>query len=328
MKISTSSAIYRWKPASWLRVTGEDAANFLQGQFTNELRKLAPGEAAYGLWLTVKGKVLADSFVIRGKAPVDTAQGGVDTPTGAGEYWVGSYFSSATTIRERLEAFIIADDVVIEDVTGHVMGISVFAESEAADPVAAIVSPAVGDAPGVPFDTSAIGLTFSGRRGRGGNVEWVFPTAQAEMVEAILGRAGLREVTPDEMEARRIADAIPAIPTDIGPGDLPGEGALEDDAISYTKGCYLGQEVMARLKSMGQVRRRLLRVAGAGDGPAKLPAELFIGPRKVGELRSAARHASGGWTGLAMLSLMHVSAEATLAFTADGAPAVRLVDAP
>ena len=94
MNFSTSPAIFRWKPAAWLRVTGEDAANFLQGQFTNELRGVPAGGAVYGLWLTLKGKVLADSFVVRG----GTGAGG-SAAGGAEVFWVGSYFSPAADQR-------------------------------------------------------------------------------------------------------------------------------------------------------------------------------------------------------------------------------------
>ena len=66
MKFPPATIIHEWRPACWLSITGEDAANFLQGQFSNELRGLPEGGAAYGLWLTLKGKVLADSFVVRG----------------------------------------------------------------------------------------------------------------------------------------------------------------------------------------------------------------------------------------------------------------------
>jgi hypothetical protein len=127
----------------------------------------------------------------------------------------------------------------------------------------------------------------------------------------------VRELSPEEVARRRIEAGIPAVPVDLGPGDLPNEGGLEADAISYTKGCYLGQEVMARLKSMGQVRRRLVRVAIVAKKIPPLPAPLFLGERQVGELRSVAPDAAGGFVGLAMVSLLHVKADARLAFGAD-----------
>lgn len=302
INISTSSAIYPWQPAAWLRVSGDDAATFLQGQFTNELRGLPPGGAAYGLWLTIKGKVLADSFVIRGRAEK--------------EWWVGSYFSPAEIIRKRLEDFVIADDVVIEDVTAAWMGASVLA-NEAGGGAVEEAKAAVGDS----------GVVFRGRRVRAGNVEVVVPRDHFAAVRARFG--GAVELDEGTIEVRRIADAIPAVPRDIGPGDLPNEGGLEMDAISYTKGCYLGQEVMARLKSMGQVRRRLVGVRIGAETVPAMPAPLFLGGKQVGELKSAAKALNGdGAIGLAMVSLLNVKAGATLGFAADAAPTVIVGELP
>lgn len=294
MNFSTSPAIFRWKPAAWLRVTGEDAANFLQGQFTNELRSEPAGGAVYGLWLTLKGKVLADSFVVRG---------GGSAAGGAEEFWVGSYFSPAVVIKERLEAYVIADDVVIEDLTTEWVGVTVWGGS---------VEAGVGD------------VVFPGRRSREACVEWMSPLARANEVSAAL--AGRVELDAEEMERRRIAAAVPAVPADIGPGDLPGEGGLESIAISYTKGCYLGQEVMARLKAMGQVRRRLVRVAGNGAPPEALPAGLFAGDKRVGEVRSAVRVGGEGWSGLAMISLLQATGGGSYALAVAAEPTVRLID--
>ena len=308
MNFSTSAAFHGWRPAAWLRVKGADAASFLQGQLTNELRGLPAGGAVYGLWLTLKGKVLADSFVVR------DARSGATGAEAAAEFWVGSYFSPAAVIRERLEAFIIADDVTVEDVTAEWAGVTLLGEGVAMAADAATAGGARG------------GVVFRGRRGKEEAVEWVFPLAQLEAVRAQI--TGRRELDGEEMARRRIAAGVPAVPADIGPGDLPGEGGLERDAISYTKGCYLGQEVMARLKSMGQVRRRLMRVAGSpgGEAPGSLPAALFSGGRKVGEVRSAVSDGAGGWVGLAMLSLLQLEAGAGLALAVDAAPTVRLVD--
>ena len=293
MNVSTSPSIFWWKPGCWLRVSGPDAATFLQGQFTNDLRGLSPGSARYGLWLSVKGKVLADSFVVRGASEE--------------EFWIGSYFSSATTIRERLESHIIADDVTVEDLTAEWAAVSVW------------------DATG--HETGpAGGFRFSGRRTRAENFELVFPAAARERIQTLCAFA--RELSWAGVERGRIAAGIPAIPADIGPGDLPNEGGLESDAISFTKGCYLGQEVMARLKTMGQVRRKLLRVRGDAETIPALPARLFDRSRPVGELRSAVHDGAGGWIGLAMLSLLHFKADLPLSVAPDGPPALRMMEAP
>lgn len=294
INVSTSQAVFWWKPAAWLRVTGPDAAVFLQGQFTNEVRGLAKGGAVYGLWLSVKGKVLADSFLLRGREEE--------------EFWLGSYFSGGAVIRERLESHIIADDVTLEDVTSSWEAVSVWS--------------AAGNEVALPAD----GFCFPGRRGRAQNTEWIFPGHQ---IAAMRSRfAGMRELGSNEVARMRIAAGIPAIPSDVGPGDLPQEGGLEADAISYTKGCYLGQEVMARLKSMGQVRRRLRQITSQDDKLPLLPAEVFVAERKAGELRSIAPGVSGGYIGLAMLSLLPLGTETTLALAPNGPRPLHLGEAP
>ena len=208
INISTSSRVFWWRPAAWLQIGGEDAANFLQGQFTNDLRSLGKMPAVYGLWLNVKGKVLADSFVLRGGGP--------------NEFWIGSYFSSAKEIRERLESFVIADDVSITDATTDWAGVSLFD----------------GGATTLPTGPAEGGFVFPGRRTKAGSVEWVFPVAEMERVRKKI--SGAAELTGEEVARERITAGIPAVPVDLGPGDLPNEAGVEAEAISYTKGCYLG----------------------------------------------------------------------------------------
>lgn len=291
MNLTHGQAFYRWRPSACLRVTGEDAASFLQGQFTNDLQQVPKNGATYGLWLNQKGKVLADSFVRK---------------ISEGDWRVLSYFSSATVIRERLEAYVIADDVVIEDQTADTVGLTL-----------------LGNVTAVEVGAGAEGWEFRGRRMTELHTELIFPASAEFMVTPRL--AGGVSVTAGEMELKRIAAGIPAVPVDIGPTDLPNEGGLETVAISYSKGCYLGQEVMARLKSMGQVRRRLLQVHGCGEPPTQ-PAALFQGERKVGELRSAAREGAG-WIGLAMVSLVQLKREAGLALVSGGSADLHLADA-
>ena len=288
MEFAPTTTFFPWRPAAWLRVAGSDALNYLQGQFTNDLRDLG-SEGAYGLWLNAKGKVVADSFVL----PAPPADG---APT----FWVGSYFASAATVRARLESCIVADDVTIEDATTDWAAVTIFGAVDPAALRAAI--------PGA--------LAFAGRRDGAVHHEWVFPVgAQAEALAALAGRPPVSEA---DICLRRIRAGIAAVPADIGEADLPNEGGLEDVAISYTKGCYLGQEVMARLKTMGQVRRRLVRVSGTDSVPA-LPAAVYAGERVVGELRSAVT-VGAGYEGLALLTLLHLPADGRLSL-APGAPA-------
>jgi folate-binding protein YgfZ len=125
-----------------------------------------------------------------------------------------------------------------------------------------------------------------------------------------------------EMDLARISDVLPAIPQDLGPGDLPNEGGLEESAISYTKGCYLGQEIMARLKNTGKVRRRLHVVRGAGALP-RPSALLYQGEKKIGEVRSSASKGDE-FVALAMLSLINLDQAAGLSLSPNGPPGLRL----
>jgi hypothetical protein len=120
------------------------------------------------------------------------------------------------------------------------------------------------------------------------------------------------------MSRRRIAAGIAAVGPEVGSGDLPHEAGLEAVAVSYTKGCYLGQEVMARLHAMGQVRRRLARVRVAAGAVPTVPAPLHAAGKVVGELRSAVDDGAGGWSGLAMLTLLQVGGLERLALSAEG----------
>ena len=297
INIPTCEGFFAWRPACWARVTGTDAATFLQGQFTNDLRTLANMGAVYGLWLTLKGKVQADGFVLRGKS--------------ADEFWIGSYFSPAAVICGRLEGHVIADDVTITDETAEWCGVSVLGSSAGK---------------GLPVPAGPNAWAFAGRRTQPANLEFVY--RMGHTVPSWMTSEGTAWLTEEAVNRCRIGAGIPAIPFDVGIEDLPNEAGLESDAISYTKGCYLGQEVMARLKSMGQLRRRLWRVHGAGETIPSLPAPVFAEARRVGDLRSAVRDGSGGWIGLAMLSLLHVSAGAELSFCPGGPTTLRVNDIP
>jgi tRNA-modifying protein YgfZ len=122
-----------------------------------------------------------------------------------------------------------------------------------------------------------------------------------------------------------LAAGVPAIPAEFGPSDLPQEAELEHTAISFTKGCYLGQEVMARLHAMGQVRRRLVRVGGVGAVPVA-GAELQQNARRQGELRATAPTADGqAWIGLALVNLLGLDLGAPLTVASSGA-VVSLLD--
>jgi folate-binding protein YgfZ len=302
--ISEKMRILQYRPNALFRVTGEDAFTFLQGQFTNELRQ-PPGSATYGLWLNQKGKVLADSQVLR---------------VSENEFLICSEFSPSAIIRQRLEEYIVADDVVLADETAtcHALTLWGLGGNE-------VISRLLAGAPKPGrFVGSRELVVFRGRRLPGDNWEILGSEKAVTELRGQLLAGGAVEGGLAELEFARISADIPLVPADVGPGDLPNEGGLEEVAISYTKGCYLGQEVMARLKNLGQVRRRLQVVRGRGVPPVPLAA-LYQGEKKVGEIRSVGAQA-GEFVALAMLSLINLTPAAGLSLEPAG-PVVMTLDA-
>ncbi len=276
--------LLRHRPAGILRVSGLDAPAFLQGQFTNELAQDI-GSVRYGLFLNQKGRVVADAWALR---------------LTENEFFLVSYFSAGVVIKQRLEDYIVADDVIVVDESAPLGGLAIWgADCEARLEEALGLLPPSGK-----FVRSGNSLVFAGRRATARNYEILGPETDIRELHEKLRALGSETVDMNQAEYVRIADGIPAIPQDIGPGDLPNEGDLDETAISYTKGCYLGQEVMARLKNMGQIRRRLHVLRGAGKPPENR-AMLYQGDKKVGEIRSAASQ-GGEFAALAMLSLLHL----------------------
>jgi len=290
MSITPEISFFPWKPACWLRVQGPDAFSFLQGQFSNDLRGLgssgagegreralaepsALARAVYGLWLDRKGRVLGDGFVLRADEE---------------RFYICSYETPGAALRTHLESFIIADEVEVFDEMADVVGLTLFLE-EGAD---------------ASLDLSQAAFVFGGRRGARA-IEWV--GAAAARAELLAKLDSQRELSTFEVERRRIFRKIPAVPRDLGSGDLPQEGGAEFEqaTVSYTKGCYLGQEVMSRLRALGRVRRRLVLVRSEGAVPSELPASLYLGEKRIGEIRSAAAdETEGGFIGLALVSLL------------------------
>lgn len=290
------------------RISGPDANTYLGGQFTQELR-VAPGHDAYGLWLNQKGKVVADSQVLRLTEE---------------EHLVFSARTPAAILRQRLEDYLIADEVTVEDVTARHAAIALWGEGVEALPGQLGLTRADAGTGARGFWRGDAAFAWSARLAKEAGCRLLVPVEELAAWCARLADAGANVVGREAFEHARIAAGIPAVPDDIGPDDLPNEGGLESFAISYTKGCYLGQEVMARLKNLGQVRRRLFLVRGAGEPPPARTA-LYQGPQRVGELRSSARD-ENGCIAFAMLSLVTLDRARALSLSPDGAPDIRLVD--
>jgi len=274
-----TNRFHQYSGAAWLEIRGGDAAEFLQGQFTNDIDNKPANLCTYGLWLDRKGKVQGDSFVLR---------------LGSEDYRVFSYETTGREISERLEAYIIADEVEVFDRTDSIGAISILGPDSESVISQLGVSPVRGE-----NMATEEGVFFAGRRSTTRGYEVVVESSKIGLMVERLRNLELMEVDAVTMELERIRSSIPAIPRELGPADLPQEGGLEADAVSFKKGCYLGQEVMARLQAMGRVRRRLIPVRVLG--PATAPCSLFRGSGRMGELRTHIDSHDGEINGMAMV---------------------------
>lgn len=261
---------YAYRMSAHILVTGEDAADFLQSQFSNDLRPFSKGQVTYGLWLDVKGKVIADSWV---------------RCEGEAQFRILSEHCPGREIADKLDQHIVADDVELEVLP--------------AAPALTMIGP----------DGHDKGISFQGRRSLQPSCEVVFGS-DAER-DGVLSSGDYEIVSENWIQKERIRAGIPLVPQEIGPADLPGEGGMENDALSFNKGCFLGQEVAARMHNVGRAQRALFVVTGSGEAPT-VPSSLQNAEGKaVGALRSAYAR-DGGWLGVAMLKIRHVEPGAGL----------------
>jgi tRNA-modifying protein YgfZ len=201
------------------RVVGEDRLRFLNGQLTNDLRQLRTGETIYACALTAKGKLSGDLFV-----------------AAAGD---GFLLDWERVLREdlaaRLERYIIADDVTLEDLTDQFGLLHLLDQAVPGE---------------MPREVNVVQSNRFGELGR----DLYFPV---RLMAKLLSRMGAEPLTSDQLEEFRIERGIPKWGLELTENVIPVEAGLDDRAISYTKGCYLGQEIISRIKSLGHVNRHL-----------------------------------------------------------------------
>jgi folate-binding protein YgfZ len=274
-----------------LRVEGGDRRRWLDGMLSNDVGRLAPGPGAsgcYALLLSPKGRILADLHVLlRGEA-----------------YWLELEGGVLADVRTRLERYVIADDVRLDDDSADwtrfaLEGPRAPSILETACGATLGLSPEAGcDATlgGTPIVVAAYG--WSGDPG----FQLFVPRAEAPAVREALcgvGGADLVEGDRDTLEILRIEAGIPRLGAELDEDVFPAEAGLVARAVSLTKGCFTGQEIVARLESRGQVNHRLVGLRFEGTA-APTPGEgLDDGDgKRVGEVTSGCVSPGAGVIGL------------------------------
>ncbi len=276
--MSAALFYHRAPIGAWIEVTDEDSANFLQSQFSNDLTS-GPGQATYGLWLDHRGKIQGDSTVLQIESE---------------RFYLHSAGTDSETLREKLESHIVADDVALVDRSAEVSGLVVWGASIAS----ALENGRLALPAPTQFASTESLRIFSAHGAPRDAWQIVGPPGAVDALVEQLAAHGGTEVSADDFHFQRIEAGRPLVPAEVGPGETPIEAGLES-ACSWTKGCFLGQEVVARQHRLERRSNALtvVEIVGQVNG---LPATLHADSSKVGSLRAVARSAERQ-LGLAMI---------------------------
>lgn len=265
-----------------LIVSGPEAAEYLQGQLTNDTEAIGPGEWVYAALLDRKGHMQADMRVLRpGEGP---------------ELWLDLEPEGLAAATRHLQMYKIGREVEVRDAGGEHVLLSLIG------PRATELARAV----------EAVAL----RTDEG--VDLIVPGPERDRVRDALLAAGAVEVSPEAAEIVRIESGRPRFGAEMGTATMPAEAGIVEQAVSFTKGCYIGQETVARLHYKGRPNRHLRGLRFSG--PARPGDGLLVGGKEVGEVGSAAVSPAFGPIGLAILR-REAEPGATLAVGEDGVTA-------
>jgi folate-binding protein YgfZ len=234
-----------------LRISGSDRVRFLNGQVTNDVRKANANLSMAACVLNVKGKMNGLIFIT----------------AGADDLFVDADAELSETLTQRLDRYVIADDVTIEDVTGQFALFHVTGDSP----------------PTLPNDAHW-------RRGkRFGVAGWDFVVEAAEHDRVLQLLSAEHEFCdPQRAERFRIEQGIPRWGRELTEQIIPVEASLEGEAIDYAKGCYIGQEIISRMKMSGQTNKRLCGLVSINGAALAPTMRLFAdGAKEVGRITSA-----------------------------------------
>lgn len=261
-----------------LTVKGPDAAEYLQGQLTNDIEALAPEQGCYAALLDRKGHLQADMRVLR---------------LSGGEIWLDLEPETTERALKHLRTYSIGREVEIEDVGGLWS-------------ITSLIGPAAGRVAG--FERLEPEHRQAFRNWEGTEVlavatdlglDLITRTDAAESLRGLLRDGSAVEVTEDAAEILRIESGRPRFGRELSEAVMPAEADLEERAISFTKGCYIGQEPVARLHYRGKPNRRLrgLRLSAAAE-----PGQTVrLGERELGRIGTAGISPALGPIALAVL---------------------------
>src|ERR1700761_6386982 len=216
-----------------IAVTGPDGAEYLQGQLTNDVESLAVGEGQYAALLDRKGHMQTDVRVLR---------------VGEDAILLDTEPQTKDAALRHLTMYSIGRDVQVGDASAERAFISLIgpraAEIAGTPPLPEFANEATKLAS---VDVVAVGT-------RDG-IDLLYPADERERVIAALTEAGAVEVSAEAVEILRVEAGVPRFGAEMDAGTMPAEAGVVEEAVSFTKGCYIGQETVARLHYKGQPNR-------------------------------------------------------------------------
>jgi len=310
--LQSRAALFDRSHRGRIRVKGEKAAEMVAGLVTNDVAGLVPGQGCYAAALTAKGKIVADVRVFIEEGSVLT-----DTPPRAAPAWAAMVkkFINPRVAPYGDESAVLRDLGIFGANARHVVATLSGVQAPALSALAPYAHVTI------EIDGHKVLVTKSPDLG----VEGFELLVPAEQFGGLWARAIEAGATPAGLEAWEIARVEAGRPEwglDIDDSTIPQEANFDElHAISYTKGCYVGQETIARIHFRGHVNKHLRGIHGAGlDAPpagAKLHDEAGL---QVGDVRTAVRSPRLGGIALAMIRReVALGAALTARWTAEGA---------
>ena len=242
-----------------IRVTGEDRVRLLHAMCTSHIEQLQPGQGVYAFFLNAQGRVLADAniFMLDESLLIDTED------------------SSRARLYQHIDQYIIADDVTLEDLSENMLTMA-----EEGPRVAGLYEK-VGLGSG-PLTIACFGDGYAARVSHTGQpgMRFYFPSWA-------LGFDDIEDADTEAVEAVRLENGRPLYGVDFSEAQIAPETG-QTHAIHPNKGCYLGQEIVERVRSRGHLNRRLAKLTIDAQQAPERGAKVLAGDKEVGEVSSAA----------------------------------------
>ena len=255
--VTESAGLVERPGRALFEVSGGEAADFLQGQVSNDVEALAAGEGCYATLLNHKGKIRTDMRVLRT----------------AGGFVLDTESFAHRVIEHMLETYSLGRDVHFRDLSRKRR-------------LASLIGPRARER----LDVAPPELEHASVEGDHGLYVatdlGVDVICAAEDAAAVREALGVEPVSDEAAECLRIESGRPRFSIDVGTDTIPEEAGLNERAVSFTKGCYVGQETVARLHYKGRPNRHLRGLRATE--PVERGAEIRLGDRVVGEVGSTA----------------------------------------